>query len=193
VYLCEHFGLNDVAKYWEQVVTMNDYQKRRFSERIVRTMFNTVSDKRLGIWGFAFKKDTNDTRESAAIYVCRDLLREHAKLAIYDPRVPEDQIRRDLIEACTSMNGEITKQDLALIENNVEVVDSAMAAADDSHAVAVLTEWDEFKEVDLPSLYSKMHQPAFVFDGRNLLDHAKMRDIGFEVHAIGKGLSQRQD
>ena len=93
VYLCEHFGLREVAQYWEQVVVMNDYQKRRFSERIVRTMFNTVSDKKIAIWGFAFKKDTNDTRESASIHVCRDLLEERARLVIYDPRDPESQIR----------------------------------------------------------------------------------------------------
>ena len=92
VYLCEHFGLPEVAKYWEQVVIMNDHQKRRFSTRIVKKMFNTVSDKKIGIWGFAFKKDTNDTRESAAIYVCRDLLEERARLTIYDPKVSLEQI-----------------------------------------------------------------------------------------------------
>jgi UDPglucose 6-dehydrogenase len=88
----------EVAEYWEQVIKMNDYQKRRFCERMVRTMFNTVSNKQIAVWGFAFKKDTNDTRESAAIYVCRDLLNERAKLKIYDPQVSEDQVRRDLVE-----------------------------------------------------------------------------------------------
>ncbi len=109
VYLCEHFGLKEVAQYWEQVVCMNDYQKRRFSARIVRTMFNTVSDKKIAILGFAFKKDTNDTRESAAIHVCRDLLDERARLSIYDPRVPESQIRYDLQMAFSDALGGLSR------------------------------------------------------------------------------------
>ena len=191
VYLCEHFGLREVAAYWEQVVSMNDYQKQRFSERIVKTMFNSVSDKKIGIWGYAFKKDTNDTRESAAIYVCRDLLRERARLCIYDPRVPEQQIRKDLIAACTDWNGEISGLDRSLIENNVTVVSDAYQASKDAHATTVLTEWDEFKSLDFGRIYRSMHQPAFVFDGRNLLDHDQLREIGFEVHAIGKCADRR--
>lgn len=186
VYLCEHFGLRDVAAYWEQVVKMNDQQKRRFSERIVKTMFNTVSDKKIGVWGFAFKKDTNDTRESAAIYVCRDLLRERARLCIYDPRVSEQQVRADLTEACTDMQGNISELDIRLIAENVEVVQDCYAASDNAHSVAVLTEWDEFKTLDFQKVYSSMQQPAFVFDGRNLLDSHELSEIGFEVHAIGK-------
>lgn len=186
VYLCEHFGLREVAEYWEQVVIMNDYQKRRFSEDMVKTMFNTVSDKKIGIWGFAFKKDTNDTRESAAIYICRDLLRERARLCIYDPRVPEQQMRDDLIYACTDRNGHLNKSDQWLIENNVTVVNDCYEASDDAHAVAVLTEWDEFKTLDFEKVYEKMHRPSFLFDGRNLLDQSKLSEIGFEIHAIGK-------
>ena len=191
VYLCEHFGLGDVAAYWEQVVTMNDYQKRRFSERIVKTMFNTVSDKKIGILGYAFKKDTNDTRESAAIYVCRDLMRERARLTIYDPRVPEQQIRNDLIAACTDWNGEIRRLDRELIENNVTIVNDAYQASDQAHAIAVMTEWDEFKGLDFNKIYDSMQQPAFVFDGRNLLDGEKLTEIGFELHAIGKPTERR--
>lgn len=186
VYLCEHFGLREVAAYWDQVVLMNDHQKARFSERIVKTMFNTVSDKRIAVWGFAFKKDTNDTRESAAIYVCRDLLRERARLSIYDPRVTPQQIRAELIEVFTDMSGHIRDSDRQLIESNVTVVNDCYQAAQDAHAVAVLTEWDEFKGLDFHRIYESMHQPAFVFDGRNLLDRAKLARIGFEMHAIGK-------
>ena len=186
VYLCEHFGLQDVANYWEQVVNMNDYQKRRFSERIVKTMFNTVSDKKIAIWGFAFKKDTNDTRESAAIYVCRDLLRERARLTIYDPRVSESQIKADLIDACTDMQGIISDQDRNLIENNITIAKDCYEAAQDAHAVAVMTEWDEFTKLDFEKVYASMQQPAFVFDGRNVLDRAAMTQFGFEIHAIGK-------
>ncbi|MFN9961581.1 MAG: nucleotide sugar dehydrogenase, partial [Planctomycetota bacterium] len=121
VYLCEHFGLREVAAYWEQVVRLNDYQKRRFVQRMVRTMFNTVSDKRIAVWGFAFKKDTNDTRESAAIYVCRDLLEERAKLSIYDPRVSETQIRTELAQAMLGPDGRLSPASERLLAENIEV------------------------------------------------------------------------
>lgn len=186
VYLCEHFGLRDVAAYWEAVVTMNDFQKRRFGERIVRTLFNTVSDKQIAIWGWAFKKDTNDSRESAAIHVCRDLLRERARLHIYDPRVGEEQIRADLQQAMADGLGDIRPADLALIERNLTISNSCYEAADNAHAIAVLTEWDEFKQLDLPRIYNRMLRPAFVFDGRNILDRQAYSDAGFEIHAIGK-------
>ena len=186
VYLCEHFGLREVAQYWEQVVVMNDYQKRRFSERIVRTMFNTVSDKKIAIWGFAFKKDTNDTRESAAIHVCRDLLEERARLVIYDPRVPESQIRSELELMFTDSVGGLSDKHRKLIETNVTVVGDVYAAASEAHAIAVLTEWDEFKTVDSSRVYQGMRQPAFIFDGRNILDRDDLLKIGFEVHSIGR-------
>lgn len=186
VYLCEHFGLREVAAYWEQVVIMNDHQKRRFSERIVKTMFNTVSDKKIAILGFAFKKDTNDTRESAAIYVCRDLLRERANLVIHDPRVNERQIRQDLLLACTDRNGQVSDLDRDLIENNVTVATDSYQACEQAHAIGVLTEWDEFKALDFEKIYDSMFRPAFVFDGRNLLDRDSLEKIGFELHCIGK-------
>ena len=186
VYLCEHFGLREVAQYWEQVVVMNDYQKRRFSERIVRTMFNTVSDKKIAIWGFAFKKDTNDTRESAAIHVCRDLLEERARLVIYDPRVPESQIRSELEHMFADSVGGLSDKHRKLIETNVTVVGDVYAAASEAHAIAVLTEWDEFKTVDSSRVFQGMRQPAFIFDGRNILDRDNLLKIGFEVHSIGR-------
>ncbi len=185
VYLCEYFGLPEVAAYWEQVVRMNDYQKRRFVERMVRTMFNTVSDKKIGIWGFAFKKDTNDTRESAAIYVCRDLLRERAKLSIYDPKVTEQQIRSELKAIMMSEDGRLTAESERLLAENVEVVSTAAAAADSSHAVAILTEWDEFKTLDYDKIYQSMQKPAFLFDGRNLLKHENLPARGFHYAGIG--------
>lgn len=186
VYLCDHFGLSEVAKYWEQVVIMNDFQKNRFSTRIVRTMFHTVSDKKIAIWGFAFKKDTNDTRESAAIYVCRNLLEERARLVIYDPRVSEKQIRQDLADCFKDSMGVLSERHRLLIEKNVTVVQDAYEAAKQSHAIAVLTEWDEFKTLDMERVYQDMHRPAFVFDGRNIMDAKKLTEIGFELHCIGR-------
>ncbi|GAA4470580.1 UDP-glucose 6-dehydrogenase [Novipirellula rosea] len=186
VYLCEHFGLREVAEYWEQVVIMNDYQKRRFAERICRTMFNTVSDKKIAIWGFAFKKDTNDTRESAAIYVCRDLLRERARLVIYDPKVSKDTIVSELLTALSDLSGTISDTDRELVQSNVTVVNNAYDAAKNAHAIALLTEWDEFRKLDFDRIYDTMQKPAFVYDGRNILDRQKLTKIGFEIFAIGK-------
>ena len=171
-YLCQHFGLPEVAAYWESVVKINDWQKARFSGRIVRDLFNTVSGKHIGILGFAFKKDTNDTRETAAIAVCRDLLAEGAKVFVYDPQVDEEQIRADVLGTGTNPN--------------LIVVKSAEEACKGAHAVAVLTEWDEFKELDFKKIHDGMLKPAFLFDGRNILPHAKLKEIGFRLFAIGK-------
>lgn len=173
VYLCEHFGLPEVAAYWNGVIEMNDYQKRRFGQRIISKMFNTVSDKKIAVLGFAFKKDTNDTRESAAIYICKDLLEEQAKIEIYDPKVSEAQIRRDL---------QLSDDDTC-----ITVCTDAYAATKGAHAVLVLTEWDEFKELDFQKIYNQMHLPAFLFDGRNLLDLDMLRKIGYEASGIGRG------
>lgn len=174
VYLCEHFGLPEVASYWDHVVKMNDYQKRRFSSRIVRTLFNTVADKRIAVLGFAFKKDTNDTRESAAINVVRDLLAEHANVVVYDPKVPAEEIVSDTLGKGNT-NPRLT------------VAKSAVEACQGAHAIAVVTEWDEFKTLDYEKIFVSMPKPAFIFDGRNILDLAKLRAIGFRAHAIGKG------
>lgn len=179
VYLCEHFGLPEAAAYWEQVVRMNDYQKSRFVDRVVKTLFNTVSGKKIAILGFAFKKDTNDTRESPAIYVCRDLLEEQANIAIYDPQVDKEQAINDLEYAGAFANGKAST-------GAVEVCSSAYDAVKDAHAVAILTEWDAFKELDYQKVFDSMLKPAFIFDGRNILDLKALREIGFEARGIGK-------
>ena len=173
VYLCNHFGIPEVADYWKQVVVMNDYQKSRFTRKIISTLFNTVTGKRIAVFGFAFKKDTNDTRESAAIYICRDLLTEQAQLAIYDPKVDKATICRDL----------------GIEENDprVEFCDDAYSAAVGAHAIAVLTEWDIFKELDYERVFESMLKPAFLFDGRNITDKPRLDAIGFEAYHIGNG------
>ncbi len=186
VYLCEHFGLPEVAAYWEQVVLMNDHQKRRFTQRMIHEMFRTVSDKTIAIWGFAFKKDTNDTRESAAIYVCRDLLEERAHLNIYDPKVSESQIRQELAYAMKNEAHKFDGDPVQFISDHVTVVNSVEDASSGAHAIAVLTEWDEFKNVEFKKIYDKMLKPAFLFDGRNILDHGSLKELGFDIHAIGK-------
>ncbi|MAV39411.1 MAG: UDP-glucose 6-dehydrogenase [Puniceicoccaceae bacterium] len=172
VYLCEHFGLPEVAAYWNTVIEMNDYQKRRFSQNVLSHLFNTVTDKKIALFGFAFKKDTNDTRESAAIYVGRDLLEERAQLAIFDPKVSEKQIRKDLL---------VDESD-----SSVSVYSDPYEAAQGAYAILVLTEWDLFKDLDYEKIYQGMRKPAFIYDGRNILDLNTLRDLGFEAQGIGQ-------
>ncbi len=177
VYISKSFGLNEVADYWEQVIIMNDHQKRRFAEKIVKTLYNTVSGKKIAFLGWAFKKDTNDTRESAAIYVADYLLNEQADIVVYDPKVKAEQIYADLEYLGTHSTEEI--------RNRVKVVSSAREACQAAHAVAVLTEWDEFKDLDWEVVYDNMLKPAFLFDGRRLLERKTKEEIGFEFYAIG--------
>jgi UDPglucose 6-dehydrogenase len=172
VYLCGFFGIPEVADYWEHVVRLNDWQKSRFVTRVIRTLFNTVSGKRLAVLGFAFKKDTNDTRESPAISVCKSLLDEQARLAIYDPKVEANQIFADL---------EVKSDD-----PRVEICSNALQATQGAHGVLVLTEWDEFRDLDFAKIYEGMHKPAWAFDGRNVLDMAKLKSLGFYVYSTGK-------
>ena len=178
VYLCESFNLAQVAAYWRSVVEINDWQKSRFVEKIVRTLFNTVSGKRIAILGFAFKKDTNDTRESAAIHVVRSLVAENAHVVIYDPRVPKETIHRDLLEVGVPQD---------IIDFNIEIAGSPYAAVKDAHALATLTEWDEFRDLDLPRIQELMLKPAFVFDGRAILPAEALAKHGFKAFIIGKG------
>jgi UDPglucose 6-dehydrogenase len=180
VYLCRHYGLEEVAEYWQQVVSVNSWQKTRFVQRMIGTMFNTIAGKRIAVLGFAFKKDTNDTRESAAIDVCRALLSEKAQLAIYDPRVTSQAILNELEHATG-----IERDDL---KKRVSCESHPYAAADGAHALAVLTEWDEFERLDFARIHRSMKKPAFAFDGRNILPHDTLRKLGFDVHAIGKPL-----
>lgn len=177
VYIARSYGLTEVADYWEQVISMNDYQKRRFAENIVNRLFNTVSGKKIAIMGWAFKKDTNDTRESAAIYVADYLLNEQAELWVYDPKVKAERVYADLDYLNT--RGEDENRKL------VKVVRDPYEAMQGAHAVAVLTEWDEFKAYDWQRVYDDMKKPAFLFDGRNILDRNRVKALGFEFEAIG--------
>jgi UDPglucose 6-dehydrogenase len=180
VYIARSYGLTEVADYWEQVIKMNDYQKRRFAENIVSKLFNTVSGKKISILGWAFKKDTNDTRESAAIYVADYLLNEQAELWVYDPKVKAEQVYADLDYLNTRSEAENRRL--------VKVVNDPYQAMDDAHAVAILTEWDEFKTYDWQKVYEGMKKPAFLFDGRNVLAETGLVLLGFNFEGIGRGV-----
>lgn len=162
VYISKSFGLHEVADYWEQVIIMNDHQKKRFANNIITTLYNTISGKKIAFFGWAFKKDTNDTRESAAIYVADHLLNEQANIAVYDPKVSEKKILADL-DYLETRSSESNRKGITVFEDPYETCKSA-------HAIAILTEWDEFRDYDWQKIYDSMQKPAFIFDGRNVLD-----------------------
>jgi len=169
VYLCRSYGLSEVADYWESVVRINEHQKESFVLNMLTAMFNTLAEKRICILGFAFKADTGDTRETPALYIAKKLLEENAELVISDPKALENA-KKDL----KGVNGKIT-----YLENPYE-------AASGSHAVAIITEWEEYRNLNYDKIYSSMKKPAFLFDGRNVVDHEKLYQIGFNVYPIGK-------
>ncbi|KAI9569330.1 UDP-glucose/GDP-mannose dehydrogenase family, NAD binding domain-containing protein [Boletus coccyginus] len=174
VYLSESLHLPEVADYWRQVVLMNEYQKTRFSKKVVDTLFNTITGKNIAVLGFAFKADTGDTRESAAISLVRDFQAENANVNVYDPQVEHQQIWNDLSEGCPTIS-------LTTLQKRVRIFDSALEACKDADAVVIATEWREFRDIDWNEIYCNMKKPAFVFDGRILLDVDKLRNIGFKV------------
>lgn len=169
VYISQSYGLTEVAEYWESVVKVNEWQKRRFIQSMISNMFNTVAGKRIALFGFAFKANTGDTRDSPAIYIARGLLDEKAQVIISDPK------------ALTN-----AKKDLSDVEGDVIFETDPYKAAEGTHAIAVLTEWDIYRNLDFKRILRAMAQPAFIFDGRNILDHKKLFDLGFNVFAIGK-------
>jgi UDPglucose 6-dehydrogenase len=169
VYIARSYGLNEVADYWEMVVKMNEYQKCRFVQRIVKEMFNTVAGKKIALFGFAFKANTGDTRESPAIDITKKLLAEHAIVAITDPKALGN-----------------AEYDLEGCEGDVSYEPDPYRAAENASAIAIMTEWAHFKTLDYERIYQTMKKPAFIFDGRNILDHKKLHEIGFNVYPIGK-------
>jgi len=169
VYLCRIYGLNEVAAYWEGVVRINDYQKDRFVFNVLNAMFNTLAGKRICLFGFAFKADTGDTRESPGIFVARELVEERAELVITDPKALDN-----------------ARIDLADLGEQVDYVEDPYAAAEGSHAVAILTEWNLYRDLDYERIYGSMAKPAFLFDGRNVVDHRRLFEMGFNVFPIGK-------
>jgi UDPglucose 6-dehydrogenase len=177
VYIAKSLGLNEVADYWHQVILMNNHQRERFAKNIIKTLYSTVSGKTIAFLGWAFKKDTNDTRESAAIYVADLLIDEQASIKVYDPKVTSMQMQSDL----NYLNTRSEKQNTKYLKTESD----PYAAMEGAHAIAVLTEWDEFNNYDWQRIYNGMQKPAFVFDGRNVLDREALQKIGFVYKGIG--------
>ena len=169
VYISRSYGLAEVADYWQSVILMNEYQQDRFVQTIIREMFHTVVGKKIALLGFAFKADTGDTRESPGIYVARKLLEERAIVAVSDPQALDN-----------------ARRDLAGLAGEVEYVLDPYRAAEDAQALVVITEWRDFQALDYEKVFASMRKPAFVFDGRNILDHQRLFEIGFNVYPLGK-------
>ena len=178
VYICKSLGLNEVAEYWNQVIIINENQRKRFAKNILKSLYNTVSGKKIALLGWAFKKDTNDSRESASIYVADLLLDELAFLNVYDPRVQEAQIFSDLLRLENRTDEEN--------KNQLKFINDPYLACKNTHAIAILTEWDEFISYDWKKIYKNMNKPAFIFDGRNILNRELIESIGFIYYCIGK-------
>jgi len=169
VYLCRHYGLPEVAAYWESVVKINDYQQERFVRTILGAMFNTLAGKRICLWGFAFKADTSDARESPAIFVARRLLEERAEVVISDPQAMRN-----------------ARLEFAGVKDGISFVEDPARAAEGCHAIALLTEWEIYRHLDMRGIFKTMEKPAFLFDGRNILNHRRCFEIGFNVYPLGK-------
>jgi UDPglucose 6-dehydrogenase len=169
VYLCRNYGLEEVADYWENVVRINEYQRNRFVRNMLGAMFNTLAGKKVCLFGFAFKANTGDTRESPAIFIARKLLEERAEVVVTDPKALDN-----------------ARVDLEGVEGTVRFVEDPCEAAEGCDAVAVLTEWDAYRHLDFNKIHRSMIKPAFVFDGRNILDHQALFEIGFNVFPLGK-------
>jgi UDPglucose 6-dehydrogenase len=178
VYISKSLGLNEVSEYWEQVIKMNDHQRNRFAKKIIKNLFGTVSGKKITLLGWAFKKDTNDTRESAAIYIADKLIEEGAIISVYDPKVSKQQMYIDI----NHLNSRPETEN----ENLLKYYDNPYDACKDSHAIAIVTEWDEFIDYDWNVIFEKAIKPASIFDGRNILEKEKVQSIGFNYFGTGK-------
>ena len=168
-YLCEYYGLPEVADYWASVVRINEWQTDRFFQNILHELFNTLAGKTITMLGFAFKQDTGDTRDSPAIPLCEKLVGENARVRIHDPKALEN-----------------ARIELKNLKGDVSFVEDVYEAADGAHALALVTQWDEYRELDYEKIHQTMAEPAFIFDGRNHLDHDKLYKIGFNVFPLGK-------
>ncbi|MDB4130961.1 nucleotide sugar dehydrogenase [Flavobacteriaceae bacterium] len=184
VYLCQYYGLNEVSSYWKGVIDINNYQRLRFTKKIIDSLFKTVNDKKIAFLGWAFKKNTNDSRESAAIYICDQLIEEGSIISVFDPKVSKQNIEQDLITLWKSRG--ISSNEIENKIKKIIVFDNAEEATKKTHAIAVLTEWDDFKLLNFENIYKEMEKPAFIFDGRKILEKSKLEKIGFNCYEIGK-------
>ena len=187
VYLSRSLGLDEVADYWESVLQINNWQQKRIYKKIVSTLFGNISNKQIGILGFAFKSNTNDFRESPAISICRDLLEEGAILKIHDPKVDAKDIEKALenkfsdIDNCNNKKSR-DQGGYFVVEKEIE------KTFYDSHAVVILTEWEEYKIIDWENFTKNMIAPSWIFDTRNVIDESDFKSNNCNIWKIGNGI-----
>ena len=186
VYLCRHYGLEEAASYWESVVGLNTWQQQRIARLVVNSLFGTVSGKRLAVLGFAFKADTNDTREAPAIRICRDLIEEGAQLAIVDPKVDSAQIARDLERSPVAADAAAGSRPIGA-DGCWLAAGTPLEAARGADAVLILTEWRDYRQLDWAEIAAVMRRPAWLFDARAVADTAAARAAGLNVWTVGEG------
>ncbi len=178
VYLCRYYGLKEVANYWEQVITLNNWQRRRISNLIIEKFYGSVSLKKILILGFAFKANTNDTRESSAISISKDLIENGAQLIIHDPQVKPKQIEyemgQEINDSSTEGGWQFSK----------DIYESAI----DADALVILTEWETYNNIDWEKLFKIMRRPAWIFDTRNIVPKKKVEILGFKFWGLGKSV-----
>ena len=177
VYIARSYNLNKVADYWQSVIEINNHQRKRFSDIVVEKLSNTISEKKIAIFGWAFKKDTNDTRESSSIYIAENLINEQAILQIYDPKVNDERILNDI--------SDVTGRNYSKQSKTFGIYSDPYEAVKDTHAVLIMTEWDIFNELDWEKIYSKMKKPCWIFDGRNLINKELIKNLNFKLFRIG--------
>ncbi len=187
VYLSKHLGLVEVASFWEVVVSLNNWHQHRISRLVVKNLFGTVTGKKICILGFAFKANTNDTRESAAINICKDLIEEGAILFINDPQVSPEQISKDLLFNENKILRNIESQNLLNYEGSWCFEDNIEIAASNSDAIIILTEWDEYAEIDWKLISKKMRKPSWVFDARSVVNEKKVLAADLNLWKVGNG------
>ena len=176
VYLCRYYGLEEPANYWEQVIFLNEWQKKRISKLIIQAFFGTLSSKKIVLLGFSFKSNTNDIRESPSITIAKDLLENGANLYIHDPKVSESQILNAMKKAITnSTEGEcFFSKDL----NSVFI---------DADAIVILTEWDDYFNISWKNVCKLMRKPSWLFDSRGIVENKDLLGTNFNFWKVGKG------
>eukprot|EP00658_Telonema_sp_P-2_P025288 TRINITY_DN20184_c0_g1_i2.p1 TRINITY_DN20184_c0_g1~~TRINITY_DN20184_c0_g1_i2.p1 ORF type:complete len:458 (-),score=110.21 TRINITY_DN20184_c0_g1_i2:45-1418(-) len=179
IYICHSKGLVEVAEYWSHVIKINDLQRTRFAQKVIASLFNTVDGKKIAMFGFAFKKDTGDTRETSSMYIAKELLDERCLLCVHDPQVEDGLIRSEIAECCSTLD------EMPPLDDLLSSTQDPYEAAKDAHAILICTEWDMYAELDYERIYESMKRPAHVFDGRRVLNATKLREIGFKTYVIG--------
>ena len=181
VYICNHYGLPEVANYWQKVIEINNWQQKRISKIVVNKLFGTVSEKKIAILGFSFKSNTNDTRESPAISICKDLIEEGSNIYIYDPKVTKSQIEKEMD------NSDNEKEKKLKFTGSWQYAFSINEAVENADAIVLLTEWEEFQDLNYKNIFNLMRSPSWIFDTRGILDQLEIESYGFKFWRIGLG------